>query len=198
MSYNNFSDWYKKILINAENNIKTLWLKELMVEDVFLEIIKHSSGWVKEVLTLYWIDQKLVIEIIGKWVFNETLDKRKWAYIWMNGRLKNIILWSVKIAASYSKSKASIEDCVISMIQNDAWLKSFLDYIGITPSDLEVNIWDLNKLWVVDGFKPGSEQTISTWADESIDKLLGALTKKFILKYEWWRNDSFWSKCRSR
>ena len=181
MSYNNFSDGYKKILINAENSVKKLGLKELMVEDVFLEIIKHSPGGIKEVLNLYGIDEKLVIEIIGKWVFNETLDKRKWVYAGMNGRLKNIILGSVKIAAGYGKSKASTEDCIISMIQNDAWLKSFLDYIGITPSDLDVNIWDLNKLWVVDGFKPwvGSVSQQQPW-EESIDKLLWALTKNLF------------------
>ncbi len=181
MSYNNFSDWYKKILINAENNIKNLGFKELMVEDVFLEIVKNTRGWLQEVLTLYWIDEKLVIEMIGKWVFNETLDKRKGSYKGMNGRLKNVILGSVKTATSYSKSKASTEDCIISMIQNDAWLKSFLDYIGITPSDLETNIIDLNKVWIVDGFKSWEQhEDIGSTGDESIDKLLWALTKNLF------------------
>ncbi|MCH2188726.1 ATP-dependent Clp protease ATP-binding subunit [Candidatus Gracilibacteria bacterium] len=181
MSYNNFSDGYKKVLINAENNIKNMGLKELMVEDVFLEIVKNGSGGIKEVFTLYGIDQKIVIEIIEKGVCNELPNNRKGAYTGMGTRLKNIILGSVKIAASYSKSKASLEDCVISMIQNDSWLKNFLDYIGINPSDLEVNISDLNKLGLVDGFKAGnnSDQTQIT-GEESIDKLLGALTKNLF------------------
>jgi hypothetical protein len=40
----------------------------------------------------------------------------------MNTRLKNTILGSVKIAASFSKQKASIEDFLLSMIRNDSWI----------------------------------------------------------------------------
>jgi hypothetical protein len=43
MSYNNFSNGYKKTLVNAENNAKEIGLKELGIEDVFLEIIKNST-----------------------------------------------------------------------------------------------------------------------------------------------------------
>ena len=60
--------------------------------------------------------------------------------------LKNIILWSVKVAASYSKQRASIEDFLLSMIKNDSWLISFFDYIGITATDIEKNLNDLN-MW---------------------------------------------------
>jgi len=41
--YNNFSDGYKKTLINAENKAKELGLKDLQSEDVFLEIVKTSE-----------------------------------------------------------------------------------------------------------------------------------------------------------
>jgi hypothetical protein len=64
----------------------------------------------------------------------------------MNQRLKDVVLGSVKIAASFSKAKASLEDFLLSMLKHDAWLKSFLDYIGITPSDIEQNLNDLNKV----------------------------------------------------
>jgi hypothetical protein len=129
MSYNNFSDWYKKALVNAENNIKEIKLKDLWVEDIFIQIIKNSTWWIKEIFNLYWINEKLTLEIINKWIFNEIYEKRKWVYSWMNSRLKNTILWSVKIAASFSKPKASIEDFLLSMIKNDSWIVSFLDYI---------------------------------------------------------------------
>jgi hypothetical protein len=52
----------------------------------------------------------------------------------------------VKIAATYSKPKASLEDFLLSMIKNDSWIVSFLDYIGITPSDIEKNLSELNNL----------------------------------------------------
>ena len=101
MSYNNFSNWYKKALVNSENKAKESWIKELSIEDVFLEIIRNSTGWIKEVFNLYWINEKLTIEIINKAIFNETPAKRKGVYSWMSSRLKNCILWSVKIAANY-------------------------------------------------------------------------------------------------
>jgi hypothetical protein len=44
MSYNNFSDGYKKVLINSENKVKQLNFKYLSVEDVFLHIVQESEG----------------------------------------------------------------------------------------------------------------------------------------------------------
>jgi len=52
----------------------------------------------------------------------------------------------VKIAASFSKPKASIEDFLLSILTNDSWLVNFLDYIGITPSDVQKNLTELNEL----------------------------------------------------
>ena len=183
MSYNNFSDGYKKALINAENNIKQIWLKELSLEDIFLEIIKSSTWWIKEVFTLYWINEKLAIEIINKWVFNESPNTRKGVYSGMSSRLKNVILWSVKIAASFTKEKASLEDFLLSMIKNDSWLMSFLDYIGIVVTDIETNLIDLNKLWTTDGLKNNwvtASETVGNTANDSIDKLLWALTQNLL------------------
>jgi hypothetical protein len=37
------------------------------------------------------------------------------------------------------------------MIKNDSWLVSFLDYIGITATDIEKNLVDLNNIGSVDG-----------------------------------------------
>jgi len=190
MSYNNFSEWYKKVLINAENNAKEVWIKELTIEDIFIEIVKNSTWWIKEIFNLYWINEKLTIEIINKGIFNETIEKRKWVYSWMNNRLKNSILWSVKIAASFAKDKASIEDFLLSIIANDSWINSFLDYIGITPSDVEKNLRELNKLWAIDWIKPwfpiedDSEDIELEW-EESINKLLWALTQNLL-----WENQA--------
>ncbi len=180
MSYNNFSDWFKKILIDAENNIKNIWLKQLNIEDVFVEIIKSAKGWIKEIFDLYWINEKLIIEIINKWIFNEIPDKRKWIYSWMSTRLKNCILWSVKIAASFSKAKASQEDFLLSILKNDAWLSSFLDYVGIIASDLESNIKNLNKIWVIDWLKPSEKYKSKNIWWEEIDQILWNITQNLF------------------
>ena len=186
MSYNNFSDWYKKALVNAENNIKEINLKDLWVEDIFIQIIKNSTWWIKEIFNLYWINEKLTLEIINKGIFNETYKKRKWVYSWMNSRLKNTILWSVKIAASFSKPKASIEDFLLSMIKNDSWIVSFLDFIWITPSDIENNLTELNKLWVIDWINKWENPSINLEWEDWINKLLWALTQNLF----WWDNQN--------
>ncbi len=185
MIYNNFSDWYKKILISSENKAKELWLRDLQVEDVFLEIIRNGSGGIAEIFSLYGIDSKLTVEIINKWLFNNRTEERKWVYTGMGTKLKEVILGSVKIAAGYSKSKATLEDFLISLLKNDTWLPNFLDYIGINASDLETNFHDLQKIGTIDGAganaikqKPDSSEW-SSW-DASIEKLFGNLAENIF------------------
>lgn len=191
MSYNNFSDWYKKALVNAENNIKEIWFKELWIEDVFIEIVRNSIWWIKEIFNLYWINEKLTLEIINKGIFNETFEKRWWVYSWMNTRLKNTILWSVKIAASFSKPKASIEDFLLSIIKNDSWIGNFLDYIWITPSDIEKNLTELNNLWVIDGIAKWNFADLNIEWDDWINKLLWALTQNLFWNNLWEQSTPF-------
>jgi hypothetical protein len=52
-------------------------IKELSIEDIFLEIVKHSQGGLKEICSLYGINEKLTIEIINKGLFNESPEVRK-------------------------------------------------------------------------------------------------------------------------
>ena len=180
MSYKNFSDGYKKVLINSENIMREIWIKELNIEDILIEIIKSSTWWIKEIFNLYWINEKLTIEVINKWLFNETYPKRKWVYSWMSVRLKDIILWSVKIAASFSKEKPSIEDFLISIIRNDSWFTNFLDYIWIIPSDIENNIVDLNKLWTIDWLNNWNSSEINNNGDDNLDKIIWTLSQNLF------------------
>lgn len=182
MIYNNFSNWYKKALINTENKIKEIWLKDLRVEDIFLEILNVWENWIKEIFNLYWINEKLALEIINKWLFNEKFEARKWTYSWLNTKLKDVVLWSVKIAASYSKDKASLEDLLLSMIKNDIWIVKFLDYIGINPSDLEQNLENLNKIWSIDWLV---KWNIGNWSiEEGMSKLIWAITENLFMWME--------------
>ncbi len=175
MSYKNFSQGYKSTLINSEERVKKIWLKDLRIEDVFLEIIKNISWTTKDVFDLYGIDEKLTLEIINTWVLNEKPERRKWVYSGMESELKNIILSSVKTAANFKKSKASIEDFILALLQNSNWFPSFLDYIWIVPSDLETNIIEINKAWVSDWKQ---EEDFAT--KNEIDELLWSLTQNLF------------------
>lgn len=184
MSYNNFSNWYKNILLKTEENIKNIWLKYLNVEDIFLAIVRDSNWWIKEIFNLFWINEKITLEIINKWIFNETFEKRAWVYSGMNSRLKNVILWSIKIAASYWKTKASLEDFIISLIINDSWINSFFDYIWITSKDIEKHFRELNEYWSIDWLKWNDLTNEDLKTNDSINKLLWALTENIIKNNE--------------
>lgn len=196
MSYKNFSNKYKEVLLNAEENVKKLWFKNLWVEDIFLEVVKQAKWNLKEILNLFWINEKLVLEIIQKWIFNEIPETRKWVYTWMSSRTKNIILWSIKIAANYTKTKASLEDFLISMIVNDSWINSFFDYIWINPTDVEAELREANVNWLFDWELQTEKDSQDKETTESINKLLWALTKN-ILQNEWitpFDNNMNWQK----
>jgi len=100
----------------------------------------------------------------------------------MGSKLKDTILGSVKIAASYSKPKATLEDFMISFLKNDSWIVNFLDYIGINSSDIETNFHDLEKLGTIDGNqgKDIKKQALLEKGDEGIEKLFGALAENIF------------------
>ncbi len=186
MIQNNFSDGYKKALINTEARIKWVNFSQLSQEDIFLEIVMNSMGGIKELFDLYGVNEKLVIEIIWKWIFNKVPKERKWKYTWMDTKLKNVVLASVKIAAEYQKTKASLEDFLLAMIKSWDWLPQFLDFIWINPNDLEINIIDLQKIHTIDGNAPNGKAPDK---DPSVWQVIEALTENIL----WWISGLAWN-----
>jgi len=179
MIQKNFSNWFKNILIEAEKKIQALWYKELLPEDIFLEILEQAKWWIKEIFTLYGVDTKLTLEILSRWVMNTSPAKRKWVYSWMHQRCKDIMLWSLKIAASHNKSEATLEDLLLALITQDNWLANFLEYVGINPGDIETNILDLMQMGVKDGlWKWKNQEHISE--NESIEELFWSLAENIF------------------
>jgi len=66
MVYKNFSEKYKKVLIESENKIKEIGVKDLRAEDVFIEIIKTAENALKDLFNLYGINEKLILDIMEK------------------------------------------------------------------------------------------------------------------------------------
>jgi len=176
MIQNNFSDGYKKALVNSEARIKWAKLSELCQEDVFLEVVMHSTGSIKELFDLYGINEKLVLEIVWKWLFNVKPEDRKGWYKGMSSKMKDVILSSVKIAAENQKSKASLEDYLTAMIRVGDWLPQFLDFVWINSTDLDINLMDLQKIPTVDWSKIEAK-----WEEsEEMDKVVWALTETLL------------------
>ena len=172
--YNNFSNWYKKALINSENKIKSLGIKKLQEQDVLLEIINIAEGGIKDIFALYGLNTKLLLDIFDKDEFKKYYQIEKWVYAGMDNTLKNTILTSVKITASFSKSKTTLEDFLIALIRNKWWFYKSLEFIGIDPKDMETNLVELNKFNTIDGTKDDIWNVKE--GDESISKILGAIS----------------------
>lgn len=184
MIYNNFSDLYKKVLINTENKIKELWYKELTESDILIWIIKESTWWIKEIFNIYGINEKLIEELISiNWIMWKQ-DNRKWVYSWMQNSLKETILLSVKIASGFSKSRASTEDFLLALIKNNWWFNKALSYVWINPWDIEKNLEDLNKSWAIDWLNGQSWQNF----DEPLDKIIWAITEN-LFGWNMWNED---------
>lgn len=178
MIYNNFSDIYKKVLVNSENKIKQLWYKELTEVDVLIEILQESEWGLKEIFQIYGINENLIKELLSiKEVFWK-IEPRAWVYSGMQNSLKESILLSVKIASNFSKSRASCEDFLLALIKNNTWFNKALFYVWINPKDIEKNLTDLNKSWAIDGVNPNMSNGQNL--DEPLDKIIGAITENLF------------------
>jgi len=54
----------------------------------------------------------------------------------------------MKVASSFSKSQAGIEDFLLALFraETENWFYQFLDFIGITPKDFENELTQINTL----------------------------------------------------
>ena len=98
----------------------------------------------------------------------------------MSQTLKDTILGSVKIAANASKSRASLEDFLLSMFSNKTGLRDFLDFIGIAPSEFEKHLNDLNKIGSIDGRTNAQQAGHALGQNGDIEKLLGNLAENLF------------------
>jgi ATP-dependent Clp protease ATP-binding subunit ClpA len=168
----NFTDEYKKILISAENLVKNNWYSQILTEDVFLEIIKNQVGTIYEVFMDYWINEKVVLDVLSQKEFSLWFENRKWKFIWISESLKNTIVWSFKIAASFNKNKAWVEDFILSLIMdNVTWFINFLNFVWINPKDLEQSISNINKNLQTNKY---------WWLFEPINNILNILEQWFL------------------
>lgn len=170
MINNNFSEGYKQILIETERKIKELWFKQLKELDIFIEILNSSKWTLKELFSIYGVNEKLVLEIISKTWFSKLIEDRKWVYSGMDRDLKETLLSSIKIANSFNKDKATLEDFLLAILKKGTWLTWILDFIGINSIDIENHVVDFIK-------NNSSDWIIDRWTsiDSDLDKIMGAL-----------------------
>lgn len=145
---NQFTDEYKNIMLAAENRAKQFGYSEILPEDVFVQIAHITHGNMYDLLSSFWLNDKIVIDILSRPPFAHEEWSRDGNYIGISQRVKDLIVMSMKVAAGFQKSQASVEDFLLAMfrIQTENWFYQFLDFIGISPKDFENQLVEINKL----------------------------------------------------
>ena len=170
--FKNFTDEYKKVLLDAENAAKAAGDRTLEERDVFLEVMKLSAGPAYELVTSYGLNEKIVLDVLSHPKFAVPGD-RKVAYAGPSDALKNTIVSSIKVAASFEKRKAGVEDFILAMLKaRSAWFVEMLDFLGIIPKDFEQALVTVNTNLRQDG-TPGAPM-------DPINKILSALESNFL------------------
>lgn len=73
-------------------------------------------------------------------------------------RVKDLIVMSMKVAASFQKSQAGVEDFILALfrIQTENWFYQMLDFVGVSPKDFETQIIEINTLIAGASMSPDS------------------------------------------
>ncbi|MFZ4461002.1 MAG: ATP-dependent Clp protease ATP-binding subunit [Patescibacteria group bacterium] len=137
--FNNFAEDYKKLMIDTENTVKSANHKEILPEDVFLEMMKITTGPIFEMFASYGINEKITRDVFTKRPFSEYNKGGNGDYIGLSTRIKELIVSSVKIAASFEKRKAGVEDFLLALMRtpSESWIYQFFDFVGVSPKDFE-------------------------------------------------------------
>ena len=145
---NQFSNEYKNIMLAAETRVKQFWYSEILPEDVLIQIAHIREGNIYDLFSSFGLNDGIVIDILSRPPFVHSDGVRDGQYKGISERVKELIVMSMKVAASFQKSQASIEDFLLALyrIQTENWFYQFLDFVGISPKDFENQLIEINKL----------------------------------------------------
>ena len=153
---NQFTDEYKQIMLDAENRAKKFGHKNILPEDVLLQISRLTKGNIAELLQTLGVNESLILDIFSRPPFlTKELENRDGDYIGISERLRELIVASLRMAASFHKPKAGVEDFLLALIQSpdEKWFVEFLDFVGVNVNMFERQVTNFNHLTSLQGMK---------------------------------------------
>ncbi len=143
--FKNFTPEYKFYLLNAENIVKQEGFQSLESIDIVAEILRSKKWHIFSIFNDFGINEKVFLDVMTHPKFTHLIN-RKWEYTGISENLRNIIVSSVKVAASFEKKAIGVEDFMIALIkQQNSWFIEFLDFIRINVRDFEQSVIDFNR-----------------------------------------------------
>lgn len=101
----------------------------------------------------------ILTDVLSRPPFSPLSGTREGVYIGISQRVKDLIVMSMKVAASFQKSQAGVEDFILALfrIQTENWFYQMLDFVGISPKDFETQIIEINTLIANASMSPESQ-----------------------------------------
>jgi len=144
--FKNFTPEYKFYLLNAENVVKNEGFQSLESLDIIAEILRSKKWHIFSIFNDFGINEKVFLDVMTHPKFTHLIN-RKADYTGISENLRNIIVSSVKVAASFEKKAIGVEDFMIALIkQQNSWFIEFLDFIRINVRDFEQALIDFNRI----------------------------------------------------
>lgn len=102
-----------------------------------MEILRSKKGHSFAVFNDFGINEKVFLDVMTHPKFAPLIN-RNGDYTGISELLRNVIVSSVKVAASFEKKSIGIEDFLLALIkQTNSWFVEFLDFIRINVRDFE-------------------------------------------------------------
>ena len=144
---NQFNDEYKGVMLAAENRVRQFGHKEILPEDIIVQIASIKNGNIFDLFTSFGLNDIIILDVLSRPPFAPQVA-RDGTYVGISDRVKNLIVMSMKVAASFQKSQAGIEDFLLAMfrVESENWFYQLLDFVGISPKDFETQVIEINTL----------------------------------------------------
>ncbi len=175
---NQFNEEYKNVMLAAENRVRQFWHKEILPEDVLIQIASVKTGNIYDLFTSFGLSETIFIDVLSRPPF-VSATPRDGHYIGISERMKQLIVMSVKIAASFQKSQAGIEDFLLALFRTESenWFYQALDFVGISPKDFETQVIEINTL-IAGARDPGASGEIFAPIEEIMKMLEDTFSPK--------------------
>jgi hypothetical protein len=113
-----------------------------------VQVAKVQSGNIYDLFGSFGINDAILIDLFSRSPFLLEGGNRAGDYTGISPRLKQVIVDSMKNAAKFQKGQAGLEDFLLALLnaEGDNWFIQILDFIGIDPKALEIELIEINTL----------------------------------------------------
>jgi ATP-dependent Clp protease ATP-binding subunit ClpC len=186
---NQFNEEYKNIMLGAELRVKQLGYKEIYPEDVLIQISWIKTGNMFDLFSSFGLNDIILTDVLSRTPFSEWTGIRDGGYMGISQRVKDLIVMSMKVAASFQKSQAGVEDFILALfrIQTENWFYQMLDFVGVSPKDFETQIIEINTLIAGASMSPDAP---TGGIFGPVDEIVHMLEENFWMGTNNWQKDS--------